>query len=220
MVKDVGQELEEFYQVTTLQLSEYEKQHNQWMSQVEQERIREVKRLAREKEERERQLEQERIKQEQEEKERLAREKEERERKEKERIARENMLKEQNIRKQALELSEQLGKLVINYAYGGGNQKGVSLINYEYFESSSTYRFEVQLNWNSTKCYDAGTAIVKGVITATSDSADKWQYGKNYRWNPTSQSDIFNQWMADRAEKEMESKFMEKMLGGLASPCM
>jgi hypothetical protein len=127
----------------------------------------------------------------------------------------EEAAKREKTRLQALKTAEQLGKLVVNNAYGGGRNIGVNLTEHEYFENDATYKLKVELTWNSIECGESGTASVTGIITAVFDDNKSWQYGKNYGWNPLSQSGILDEWLTNRQNpaQKMMSGYM-KALGG------
>lgn len=195
LVSDVGRELEDYYQATSSQFTEYEQQHAKWQRQVEQERAeyeRKQKELA----------DIEKAKKQQERYEEEAKKREER--------YAEESKKTEEIRLRALKTAEQLGKLAVEYAYGGGRNIGVNLIEQEYFESETTYKLKVELTWNSNNDCESGTASVTGVITAVFDGSAKWELGKNYSWNPTSQSGALDGWLAKRRDPRVQ------MLKGLA----
>lgn len=124
-------------------------------------------------------------------------EREERARQEIERVAKEQSAQQDKIRAQASSIAEQLGRLVVKNAYQGGQSVGTQLISYDYSQSDSTYRLKVEIRWNGAMSGDSGYGA-SGVITAKLDSADTWEYSKNYAWNPTWQSSKLDEWISMR----------------------
>lgn len=129
--------------------------------------------------------------------------------------------KKEKMRLEALNNAEILGRLLVKNYYGGGSNIGANLIDYEYFESESTYRLKVELSWNSTRCNESGRASATGVITAVFDEHGQQ---KNADWNPESQSDTLNEWLAKRRDpgekmNNMAIQMLGQMSGGVVSPC-
>lgn len=113
------------------------------------------------------------------------------------RVAKEQSAQQDKIRSQASSIAEQLGRLVVKNAYQGGQSVGTQLISYDYSQSDSTYRLKVEIRWNGAVSGDSGYGA-SGVITAKLDSADTWEYSKNYAWNPTWQSSKLDEWISVR----------------------
>ncbi|MGT3802780.1 hypothetical protein [Vibrio cholerae] len=103
----------------------------------------------------------------------------------------------ERIRSIALSLSDQLGKLIVQNAYQGGQSVSVKLVNYEYIESTRTMRMKVELRWNGAMSGESGYAA-DGEIVATYDNSPSWDFGRNYRWNSSWQSAKLDEWISKR----------------------
>lgn len=106
-------------------------------------------------------------------------------------------LQKERIRSKALSLSQQLSEMVVSESYQGGSNVGVSLLDYEYIESSNTMRMKVEIKWNGKISGTSGYAA-DGFITAIYDDLPQWRYGTNVKWSPTWQSSKLNDWIEER----------------------
>lgn len=121
----------------------------------------------------------------------------EKERVERERVAAQKAAKEESIKSSARTLANQLGKLVVANQYQGGSSVGISLISYEYYESTKTMRLNVEMRWNGSISGESGYAA-DGEIVAVYDNAREWVIGKNFSWSPKYQSSKLDEWIQQR----------------------
>lgn len=171
LVSDRGRDIEDKYQAYVSQVNIYATNYANWKTEVEAERL-----------ERERVLQAERD--------------------ERERIARDRASKEQadyqdRVKSKAQSVAEELGRVIVNKAYQGGQNIGTQLISYDYSQSDSTYRLKVEIRWNGAFSGQSGYGA-SGTITAKLDSSSTWDHGKNYSWNQSWQSPLLEEWIAKR----------------------